>query len=498
MFYVSISNEALRKVIEDAKSRPSQRVVGFLIGSMEGQTLIIEDAVSGEIESGATEATLPAETIARIANDIVNQKIRGNIVGWYHTHPGYGIFMSDVDILTQHKLQQFSPYIVALVVDPSSNNIGIFTLNAQTGLIVPISHEYIYFFNPTEAQAPPATQGKHFRYRPESFSSAARMGLFIIGLLLAGIFFGTALLGSSPTIEHRPPTQGLAGSSIMLNATISGTILGVKSVTLHYKLGAVPYWKSTQSLPLSPGSNLYVATIPSQEVIGDISYYITAVDNLGRVSNSQTFTISFSDFYVSTSPRLVIYAGRSETSIIEIKSSGNFNSPVTLSLQGLPVGASCKLVPELVAPPINGSTQSTLIVSTTAATASGNYTLTVAGVAGQLGRQCQLILLIPDFNISSTPLRQVVARGESAIFEVALTPLYGFATDIFLEVLGLPLGTAASPFRVPENKISLSGSMILTLSISTSWLTARGTHTLTILGVGGGRTHLANVTLEVR
>jgi len=269
-------------------------------------------------------------------------------------------------------------------------------------------------------------------------------------------------------------------------------------VTLHYKLGSAPYWKSTQSLPLSPGSNLYVATIPSQEVIGDISYYITAVDNLGRVSNSQTFTISFSDFYVSTSPRLVIYAGRSETSIIEIKSSGNFNSPVTLSLQGLPIGASYKLVPELVAPPINGSTQSTLIVSTTAATASGNYTLTVAGVAEQLGRQCQLTLLIPDFNISSTPLRQVVARGESAIFEVALTPFHGFATDIFLEVLGLPLGTAASPFHVPENKISLSGSMILTLSISTSWLTTRGAHTLTILGVGGGRTHLANVTLEVR
>lgn len=48
-----------------------------------------------------------------------------NIVGWYHTHPGMGIFLSATDLRTQ-ELYFSSPWQIAMVVDPISREIGTF------------------------------------------------------------------------------------------------------------------------------------------------------------------------------------------------------------------------------------------------------------------------------------------------------------------------------------------------------------------------------------
>lgn len=32
---------------------------------------------------------------------------RENIIGWYHSHPGFGLFLSGTDVATQHGTQQY-------------------------------------------------------------------------------------------------------------------------------------------------------------------------------------------------------------------------------------------------------------------------------------------------------------------------------------------------------------------------------------------------------
>jgi len=149
-----MSKPAMDKVVEHAKSKGHEEVVGVLIGSVIGQTVVVEDAITGRIESTATRAVLPPDTIARIADDILKQRIQGNIVGWYHSHPGYGIFMSNVDIATQTKLQQFSPYVTALIIDPSTDQVGFFTLDAS-GTPQSIPPENVRIFGEGEEPAPP-------------------------------------------------------------------------------------------------------------------------------------------------------------------------------------------------------------------------------------------------------------------------------------------------------------------------------------------------------
>ena len=42
-----------------------------------------------------------------------------NVVGWYHSHPGYGCWLSGIDVSTQMLNQQFQEPFLAVVIDPT-------------------------------------------------------------------------------------------------------------------------------------------------------------------------------------------------------------------------------------------------------------------------------------------------------------------------------------------------------------------------------------------
>lgn len=95
------------------------------------------------------------------------------------------------------------------------------------------------------------------------------------------------------------------------------------------------------------------------------------------------------DFNVSASPgSQTVTQGGSATYTITVQSSNCFNSPVDLHiLAGAFPGAS--LNPSPVTPPANGSTTSTLTLSTNPSTPTGTYTIYVVGVSGNIGAQGQ-------------------------------------------------------------------------------------------------------------
>lgn len=41
-----------------------------------------------------------------------------SVVGWYHSHPGFGCWLSGVDINTQQSFESLQVRAVAVVVDP--------------------------------------------------------------------------------------------------------------------------------------------------------------------------------------------------------------------------------------------------------------------------------------------------------------------------------------------------------------------------------------------
>jgi len=140
LFKINISSTVLDNIAADVR-RPYERI-GLLMGDFLDDGLWINDLVIGGNQDTETSCVLSSEKLAKVADDIIKGKLEGRIVGWYHSHPGYGIFMSETDLNTHSKLLQFSPFVVALVVDPEINEFGIWALEPDAG-IVQVSSENI-------------------------------------------------------------------------------------------------------------------------------------------------------------------------------------------------------------------------------------------------------------------------------------------------------------------------------------------------------------------
>jgi proteasome lid subunit RPN8/RPN11 len=140
LFNINIASIVLDRISADVR-RPYERI-GLLIGSFLEDGLWVNEIVVGGDGDSETSCVLSAGKLAKVADDIVRGRLDGRIVGWYHSHPGYGIFMSETDLATHGKLLQFSPFVVALVVDPEINEFGIWALEPEVG-VVQVSNDYI-------------------------------------------------------------------------------------------------------------------------------------------------------------------------------------------------------------------------------------------------------------------------------------------------------------------------------------------------------------------
>jgi 26S proteasome regulatory subunit N11 len=64
------------------------------------------------------------------------------VVGWYHSHPGFGCWLSGVDINTQQSFEALNQRAVAVVIDPIQSVKGKVVIDAfrlinpQVGLLL--------------------------------------------------------------------------------------------------------------------------------------------------------------------------------------------------------------------------------------------------------------------------------------------------------------------------------------------------------------------------
>jgi proteasome lid subunit RPN8/RPN11 len=522
VFYVSISKEAMSKVIDHVKSAPDKEVIGVLIGKMDNDVLIVEDALSGKMMEDKKNVVMPGETLAKIADDIVNKKVKGNIIGWYHSHPGYGVFMSEVDNDTQSKLQQFSPYVVALVSDPSTGEFKFFSHDEKSKATQTLANSQIHFYGPGEASVPEnfkgALQPRPPPTPPPPTVSAPREPLsrrqiyalislvIIIAAVVTGVLLIIALSGpSGPSgslkIDHNPVTSGLIGNDIKLIANATGGVGGVKNVIIYYKLSSDAAWKNDNMLLISKESNSYSYTIRGSDVTGNLDYYITASDTVGNQVTTPTTTIVIGDFEIDApSNQLTVYVGQSKTTTITVKSINDFNSPVSLQAPNRPsVVASVSFSPTQVTPPKGGQATSTMTVTIVSSASTGEYQLTIQGSYGQVTRSMTITVLVSGFDISATPSSVTVQKGKTATYTVTLDIKKGFTDTVSFAVTGLPsTGIDQTNILVSNKKIATQGTTTLTVEIVTLSNVPAGTYSLNIVATGGGITQQETVTLIIQ
>ncbi|CAG8661118.1 16533_t:CDS:2, partial [Acaulospora colombiana] len=119
---VKISAVALIKMVMHARSGGSIEVMGLMQGKIDGNTIIIMDAFALPVEGTETRVNAQAEAYEYMVQYLTTIRQVGrleNVVGWYHSHPGYGCWLSGIDVNTQMTNQQFQDPFVAVVIDPN-------------------------------------------------------------------------------------------------------------------------------------------------------------------------------------------------------------------------------------------------------------------------------------------------------------------------------------------------------------------------------------------
>jgi proteasome lid subunit RPN8/RPN11 len=138
-FRICISSEAhdtvwehARESVASARKEGNQivEVGGILIGEVykdkDGPFLEVSAAIVGEhTKNQGAQMTFTTETWAHV-NRVKDERYPGaRVVGWYHTHPRFGIFLSEMDRFI-HKSHFPQPWTTALVVDPVQDVEGFF------------------------------------------------------------------------------------------------------------------------------------------------------------------------------------------------------------------------------------------------------------------------------------------------------------------------------------------------------------------------------------
>jgi len=123
---VNIDSEVTRRIRQHARAHFKTEVCGVLIGESTDTAIEIRASIEALTATQAgTHVTFTQDAWEEIYKVKDEHYPDARIVGWYHSHPGFGIFLSEHDLFIQENFFS-SPGQVAWVYDPHSDEEGCF------------------------------------------------------------------------------------------------------------------------------------------------------------------------------------------------------------------------------------------------------------------------------------------------------------------------------------------------------------------------------------
>lgn len=129
-FRIILEESAYQAVLRHGASNPDVELCGVLVGNVcrdrNGSFLLITHALEGkEARQESSRVSFTHSTWDHIYREMDARHPDQRIVGWYHMHPGFGVFLSEMDLFVQ---QHFfgAAWQVAMVLDQKSERIGLF------------------------------------------------------------------------------------------------------------------------------------------------------------------------------------------------------------------------------------------------------------------------------------------------------------------------------------------------------------------------------------
>jgi proteasome lid subunit RPN8/RPN11 len=134
---VACQGAAYVDFVAHAKSSLDAEIGGVLVGQINeddyGPYVHVQAIIQGEnMQRGGTHVTFTQDTWAYIHEKLDRHYPKMKIVGWYHSHPGFGVEFSEMDLFIQRNFFS-APTQIALLTDPMSGDIAI-CVNTTDGI----------------------------------------------------------------------------------------------------------------------------------------------------------------------------------------------------------------------------------------------------------------------------------------------------------------------------------------------------------------------------
>lgn len=142
---VQLSTLAVLKMLKHTEKGGRLEVMGLMLGHYSDSNIIITDSFMLPVHGTETRVNAASEAYEFVISHTEYLKKVGNnenVIGWYHSHPGYGCWLSGIDVDTQMLYQQFQDPFVAIVIDPLKTiekeeiNIGAFRTYPKDSQII--------------------------------------------------------------------------------------------------------------------------------------------------------------------------------------------------------------------------------------------------------------------------------------------------------------------------------------------------------------------------
>jgi proteasome lid subunit RPN8/RPN11 len=219
----------------------------------EGSTVITAAIPAEKASVGSANVTFTHEVWEEVLPIIDRDHPDESMVGWYHSHPGFGVFLSEYDLFIQQNF--FSdPAMVALVIDPLKGEGGWFEW--QDGQVV----------QSDSFETPAVRSNREVQAQVEQASSNRRSSI-VVGVAVAA--FVSLIIGYFVGSSLAPKSKEVAQTSSVDSAE-QIRLLEAEKADLQNRLrdatSMVEFESCTYSYTVKPGESFWLI---ARQQLGD-------------------------------------------------------------------------------------------------------------------------------------------------------------------------------------------------------------------------------------
>jgi 26S proteasome regulatory subunit N11 len=129
---IHISSLALLKMLKHGRAGVPMEVMGLMLGDFVDEYTVRVVDVFAMPQSGTGVSVEAVDPVfqTNMLEMLGQTKRPETVVGWYHSHPGFGCWLSGVDVNTQQSFELLNERSVAVVVDPIQSVKGKVVIDA--------------------------------------------------------------------------------------------------------------------------------------------------------------------------------------------------------------------------------------------------------------------------------------------------------------------------------------------------------------------------------